>query len=125
MAIPWPLGDRFIHPPACGIAIHRATAGVNDLTQLGQLRQQPLEGGEGFDVRGAVGVGIHLTRTGGRLAKDRHLGVGKGHQQCLGIAGLEQHRPVRQRLQNLEPFGAGGGEGDLVVALLAPVVGQG
>ena len=97
-------GCGLIHPIAVGIAIHRAAACVEDLTQLRQLWQQRPQAEEAVDEGVPVALFIHLLIP--IWTKAKHCGetVLQALQQLLWIRGIADHDLISQRTQCALPL---------------------
>ena len=108
-------GGRFgrrllIHPTTVCIAVHRTTAGVEDLTQIRQLWQQRLEAGEAVDEGVAVAVGIHLAISFGSEAEHGAAGLLQCLPKLVWIGGVAHTNPIGESGEFRLPFAAGGGQ---------------
>lgn len=86
----------FIHPVTVGIAVHRAAACVEDLTQLRQLWQQRPQADEAIDEGVSVALLIHLLISFWAKAEHSGAAVLEALQQLLWICGIADHHVITQ-----------------------------
>ena len=113
MAAAWRGWRLLIHPVPRGIAVHRATARVDDLPQFRQLWQQRRQAMEAVDEGVAVAVGIHLAISLRPEAEHGAAALPQGVPQLHGVCGVAQLHPIGQGAELLQPFAAGGGQRQL------------
>lgn len=99
MAGAWAGRCGLIHPIAVGIAIDRAAARVEDLTQLRQLWQQQPQAVEAVDEGVPVALFIHLLIPFWTKAEHCGATVLKALQQLLWIRGIADHDLISQGTQ--------------------------
>ena len=94
----------FINPAVVGIAVHRATARIEDLLEFGQAWQQRLQASQAVDEGAAVAIRINLTIPFWTKADDGNATSLKCGHQLVGLGGVAKKSTVSQLLQTAESF---------------------
>ena len=105
------IGRRcFINPAVIGIAVHRATARIEDLLKFGQAWQQRLQASQAVDEGAAVAIRVNLTIPFWTKADDGNATSLKCGHQLVGVGGVAKKGTVSQLLQIAESFLPGRGQ---------------